>query len=395
MEKDLEPLINAIIFDGINGDELNIKFDQIFNILKLKIKVNDQELFVKDTLDLQSEFKLNNIIYNNEYKPEVYGEEIPIQVTDTQPYFVIEKSDDIKIRFFINFIDKKNTAMNKVVCPEGYFVFDYFASGELYLNIPEDKYIVSAKHTFDTLYYKHLNGGALSNHPTEVDYKPTQFATSCLSPTNDFPILGDQVTYAWRFELSKFFHIVDASEIDVKNKKSVNNPPVCKYLTLHTNVHNITSEYYNFANIVLNRSVCSSPTIGSTSYITSCPFVDMGPFGGPIGTCISYVPLFKVLNNVSIRPQNTEQEVNIRMRYSNTLLKEHSFIIENISANTTLSTLQYPSEISYEDAVAEANGVFDEFISCYTDHELNQKEHSNDTETPLNKTSYIQTLLGV
>jgi hypothetical protein len=114
----------------------------------------------------------------------------------------------------------------------------------------------------------------------------------------------------------------------------------------------------------------------------------------PENLCVSYVPLSKVIRTISVSPENTEQQTNIQMRYSTTMTKEHSFIIENLTAQTILSTLQYPSDLPYEDVLIEVNGIFDELTSCYISNDVNESSVI-DTKEEVSKISYIQTLLGV
>jgi hypothetical protein len=365
----------------------------VTDFINTKGIVNSQN--IKSVVDLKTESKLNNlnIIYDNAYKDgEDSGFPIALTENENQPYFCLSMGEDYTVRFFINNIDKENEYVNKYSCPKGYFIYDYFGSGELYINIPEDKYIVSVRPTFKTLYFNHITNGMMKEYPSNIGHKPTSFAESCISPSSDH--LSDNPLYAWKMSIDTFFNTVDASEIDGKNQKVIKKSPVCKYLTLHNDQHNITSEYYNFGNIIQNRSVCSCPKMGSKTSITPCHVVDMMSSIPAESACASYVPLSKVIRTISVCPQNTEQQTNIQMRYSTTMTKEHSFIIENLTAQTILSALQFPSDLPYEDIITEVNGIFDELTSCYVPDDVNESSVI-DTKEEVSKISYIQTLLGV
>jgi len=81
------------------------------------------------------------------------------------------------------------------------------------------------------------------------------------------------------------------------------------------------------------------------------------------------------------------------MRYSATLTGDHSFVIQNITDNATLTTLNYDKESNYDEVLVEANNIFEEFISCYDAHTLEDKNIEQE-KISVNKVSYIQTLIG-
>ena len=81
------------------------------------------------------------------------------------------------------------------------------------------------------------------------------------------------------------------------------------------------------------------------------------------------------------------------MRYSRTLNGEHSFVVENMTDNAILTTLNYNKESDYDEVLVEVNNIFQEFISCYDAHTFEDK-NTEQEKVSVNKVSYIQTLIG-
>jgi len=373
--------------------------DESFNIseetskkLKIKTPLDLFESNIAFNLTNTSESVVHNlnIIPNNNHSSESESSNIPVLFNlDTSQYYfdLPNPGTDYTTRFWLNPIHAAKYP-GPTGCEEGEFVYDYFASGEVYLNIPENIYITSVAKTFFTVYKNHIVSptGQLKQHPDCAGFAPSNHVVSCLSPSVD-PYNSTPV-YAWKFSIDTFFNTVSSSE--VKDKKKVISPAPCQYLTYHANDTKITSADYAFANVPPNIALCSSPVLSSKSSMTLCSSFHLGRIDKH---CPQYVALSTIIKTTTVTPLNSENIINIQMRYSTTLSGDHSFVIQNMTDNATLTTLNYDKDSNYDEVLVEANNIFEEFISCYDAHTLEDKNIEQE-EISVNKVSYIQTLIG-
>jgi hypothetical protein len=384
----LEDLLNQLVAPG----ELSNTLAKTYKKLKIKTPL---DLFESNTvlnLTNTSESVVHdlNIIPNNNHSSESESNNVPVlfDLDTSQYYFDLPTPDtDYTTRFWLNPIHAAKYP-GQTGCEEGEFVYDYFASGEVYLNIPENIYITSVAKTFFNVYKNHIVSptGKLKEHPGCTGYSPSGHVVSCLSPSVD-PHISSPV-YAWKFGINTFFNTVSSSE--VKDKKKVISPAPCQYLTYHANDTKITSADYAFANVPPNIALCSSPVLSSKSSMTLCSSFHLGRIDKH---CPHYVALSTIIKTTTVTPLNSENIINIQMRYSATLTGDHSFVIQNITDNATLTTLNYDKESNYDEVLVEANNIFEEFISCYDAHTLEDKNIEQE-KISVNKVSYIQTLIG-
>jgi hypothetical protein len=294
---------------------------------KLKIKT-PLDLFQSNTaLNLtntsESEMHDLNIIPNNNHSSENESKNIPVlfDLDTSQYYFELPNpGTDYTTRFWLNSINSAKYP-SPTGCEEGEFIYDYFGSGEVYLNIPENIYITSVAKTFFTVYKNHIHSptGELKRHPDAAGFSPNNHVTSCLSPSVD-PYNSSPV-YAWKFSIDTFFNTVSSSE--VKDKKKVISPAPCQYLTYHANDTKITSADYAFANVPPNIALCSSPVLSSKSSMTLCSSFHLGRIDKH---CPHYVALSTIIKTTAVTPLNSENIINIQMRYSATLSRDHSLL---------------------------------------------------------------------
>ena len=333
-----------------------------------------------------------NIVPNNTHPSENESNNIPILFDEdsSQYYFELLTPDtNYTTRFWINSIDAAtHPSPSPHLCREGEFIYDYFASGEIYINIPQGMHITSVAKSFPNIYKNHIvsSDGQLREHPQVLGYAPNIHVTSCPSPSVD-PFSPNPV-YAWKFRIDTFFNLVPSSE--VKGTKKIISPAPCKYLTYHTDDTKITSADYAFANIPPNIPLCSSPVLSSKTSITVCSPFHLSRIDKH---CPQYIALSTIIKTTAVTPLNSENTLNIQMRYSRTLNGEHSFVVENMTDNAILTTLNYNKESDYNGVLVEANNIFQEFISCYDAHTFEDK-NTEQEKVSVNKVSYIQTLIG-
>lgn len=261
--------------------------------------------------------------------------------------------------------------------PTGTFIVDYFSSGQIFCNLKEYS-LIAALDTIQTLYRNFFFSQSkdLSSPPPSLDYTSSSLsiAKAILSPTSDEVL-------AWQLPLDTFF----------KYEYKVQEIPVCSHYTYQDSKPVlIVSKNYPYANVVQDSPHCSHPDIQQKGSFTSC-FMSSNQ-----SACVNYSPNIVFISKTNVTPLNTSEVISFALTYSLSSFGAHLFQIKNITHNTLLNTLSYPSSFEYDDCLSEAQKIYQEYLDVYSQDVLVSDDLSisvvNDSSKDLQKTSYISSL---
>lgn len=252
--------------------------------------------------------------------------------------------------------------------PAGIFVWDYFASGELWVNFSHAN-LTSANTTLFSQIYKSyfLNSGLLSKEPTYAGHSPLDFVTS-------YQVYSDG-TYGWAIPLDPFFEY----------ERVVVSHPVCSYYSVNNSSYKHLSEHYNFANIPSDTTCCSHPSVAS---FTPCKAAIQN-------NCSLYQSKTDVLATSTVSYLNSHTSLLFNLEYYLSFDLYHTFVINNVTQSATLNTLIYPLDNDYDSLLQEALSIFDDYISSYSS--LGTSSLAIPTASspdPVDKNSYVLSLIG-
>jgi hypothetical protein len=311
--------------------------------------------------------------------------------TYKQPYFCALTPSGEEISIYMNFTSNVS---------EGNVVYDYFNTSELFLNVSPNQVIDSIKsNVFQSLQNKHFfsSDSKLKTMPTDVGYSPYNFVTSVLSPTNpNF--------YAWSFPIETLFRShsdpdhpyyknkMDTPDTNTSIEKSY---PACSFYSIKKNDLEITSSHFNFANTIENYHTCSHSKMSNNSCLSQCHFAAEPSSAQP--HCLFYSPNSLAILSSEIDIPNTDSNFSISVNYSTALNGNYIFTIINNNTSEILSKLEYPfnPESSYDKFIPEVTEIYNEFLSCYDSIQLIDSTKEQQTDIPVPKNSFIQSLLGV
>jgi len=298
------------------------------------------------------------------------------------PVSSVNDDDTSAYSLYINYTD--------IHCSPGYFIWDYFSSGELYINIPENQSIKNAKSTFTTLFKNFLSKPNKLGTVLPIGSQPFDFVTSVNSPTSNEDILC-----AWMFKIEKFFEVGEA----VATSSPPTSIPLCSFLTHKNTDKSITikSDHYSFANLIDNASICSCPELNTpdSSYASCAPFT----LGLSFKICPKYSPKKELLKSTVLTPQNTENSFVLALEYFLSQKFTHQFDIYSVSTDgdvTHVFSLNYPLTENYDELVPSAIAVYAEFLNNYINSDQSDAPLSIEEDTNLQiNSSYISSLLSV
>jgi len=271
-------------------------------------------------------------------------------------------------------------------CPPGYFIWDYFSSGELFINLSEDQSPISAKATFITLYKNFLLKPNKLGSVHEIGTKPFDFVTSVKSPTSEN-------VCAWMLSIEKFF---DLQEIAPKSLPS--SLSICSFLTINDTNKSVLvkSDHYSFANVIDNVSVCSCPELASSNSYTTCTPATLGM---SFAICPKYSPKKELIKSTLVTLENTENSFVLAMEYSLSEKFNHQFdihAIPSVGEVTHVFSLTYPLTESYDELLPSVFDVYQEFLNNYVNSVSSNSDSTIQENTALEKpSSYISSLISV
>lgn len=338
---------------------------------------------------------------------------LPIQYDLGFNYIEIETSFNPNLRLIMNKVND---------IPKGYFVFDYFDSGEIFINEVLDTSILFAKPAFSSLmlqnFYSADDDCVFRKYPKQEEENIPVIPTISKAEQgimyygNPYRYKEDSV-YSWIFPISDYFLVADWPAPDmnletaifsnIKKTVSLNSSisfdtpqeqrdiPLCQHFTfqMKNKEIDIISDNYKFANVVQNITMCSSPELTkNSSGMCYCPYGLSEQ-----DACIGYAPAYKTVHTVSVELNNTNAKKDFAISTISTSLKNNIIQIQNKTDNVILNKFSVPSNIAIDVAVEESITVLNEYISCYTDSILheNVREESDETKT---KESYILSIIG-
>jgi len=278
-------------------------------------------------------------------------------------------------------------------CPTGYFIWDYFSSGELYVNTAENQSIKNAKSTFVTLFKNFLSKPNKLGNILPIGSQPFEFVTSVNSPTSHEQ--NNDALCAWMFKIEKFFEVEKA---DVTSAAPI-SIPLCSFLTLKDTNRSITikSDHYSFANLIDDVSICSCPELNTSnsSYVSCTPSV----LGLTFKTCPKYSPKKELLKSTALALENTEKSFVLVLEYSLSQHFTHLFDIHAIHTDSDpahVFSLNYPLTENYDELVPSAIAVYEEFLNNYVNSVQSHPVVNIEENTNLQiNSSYISSLLSV
>jgi hypothetical protein len=295
-------------------------------------------------------------------------------------YIPMTSSSEMNIRYYIN---------NDKRIPEDKVFYDYFGCGEIFVNIPENRQITGVNSIFRSImnvYFLKEGAQLRSVVPDAPDLPYASHAVSAYSPLAD----PDQKIYGWMFSLDECFSTKEISPKE--NDETVH--PICKYYSYISDTDasekvRIVSPDYVFANHIPDFPSCAcTARTGKQNTVMAC---DM--YVSRQTTCSFYSPSSTEIVNVKISPKNTSTNINLQMNHFVDVSGRNVFDIINVTDQTKINQLRIPREVEYEDALKSAENIFDEYVSCYTDHSVDQVPTTETSETQ--PKSFIQTLIEV
>ena len=342
----------------------------------------------------------------------------------------------VPIEFFPSSFNDVKINLNQVDdIPIGSFIFDYFGSGEIFINPLENVKIAYAKPSFVALirnnFYTKNQKSAARQYPTESDClihvdlneNPDDDDNDDMGKyvlTYPYKRYGDGV-YSWIFEINEFFQLEEVSQfvettipvdeeplsinaldqfftkykkIDIKslNKISENmseNSIVCKYFTVDAVgvPVKIVSKNYPFANIVPNTLMCSSPIKApGTSSIHYCSFGLSGHH-----ECEYYAPREEIVQTVLVNLENTTNSKDFMIVKSLDCSQQYTIKLLNKTDNVTLNQFTVSAD-KIEESELNAQNILNEYLSCYTNADITTVE--TDVEENVEVPSYILSIVG-
>lgn len=150
------------------------------------------------------------------------------------------------------------------------------------------------------------------------------------------------------------------------NEATMNAP--CKYNTFVTPSFKLLSEHYHYANVVEGISVCSHPAVINKPSSSVTPCLQMHDQM----SCSMYDNNVEILATANAPVSNTSRVDQFSLSYTPLInffenQFAHAFIIQNMNDNSVVSQMLLPDhEFVYDDALVEAERIFDEYMAAYT-----------------------------
>lgn len=160
----------------------------------------------------------------------------------------------------------------------------------------------------------------------------------------------------------------------------------CKYYSYIGLEDDVISPEYKFANHITGFPSCSNPVISSGTSLQMCAHRAQRS-----SSCTVFEPRQETVTSVTITPNNSTRNINFSLTKSLTEKNIKVFVITNDTDDNVLGSMSIPPNISDIDAQLHANEVFDEYVSCYTEHTKSPTEETvNEAQV---ERKYISTLI--
>jgi hypothetical protein len=320
-------------------------------------------------------------------KPYLSDDSVIILENDGQFYFELEIAENVRIRYFLNFDPK---------IPEGTFIYDYFGSGELYLN-PRKGTSISAgslnwKKLIKTMFFDPSVDSPLRHMPDEEGISFFHSFDGMISSR----YCQQSETYGWLFDKIETFFYTENCEDNrsIDSASPLNGQqkflPICKNYSYHDVDVAISSSEYKFANHIPGVATCSH--YGENEQVVSAKFCIFET--SRQSNCPFYVPLVNRLQEVEVTPNNTNDKITIVLQHFVSMNRYNVFTIMNQTDNTIINQMAVPEEVSYDDAITQAVSLLQEYTSCYNDHTKENRDiDDSSSQSVKEKNPFIQSLL--
>ena len=256
------------------------------------------------------------------------------------------QTDDHFIRLFIN---------DDSSIPDGYFVFDFFDSGQIYLNAST----LTNKISCAQVNLRSFLNLIFSNTATSLTTYPNSSGSTIFM--NGFIVESFELyrsgMYGWKIPIEGFFGDIPENIVTTKQKQ-LKISPICKYYSHN----NIVSKDYRFANIISNFQSCSSHKRNNfETTLNGCLFEPRKQSDCPL-----YEPDISVImtKEVKMFNSNSSEKFTLEHFYSRTGYNSFSIICGN---DNVLNNIVTPPEISYDEALTSATDIFEKYLECYTE----------------------------
>jgi len=240
--------------------------------------------------------------------------------------------------------------------PVGKVVYDFFNSGELFINLSPTTKIVNANDSMLTIYTNYVlpnNASAFIKSPEYSGVIP-----------NWVERYSDQKLNGWMFDASLLF----------KLKMDLSSIPVCKSFSGITTSSSkiVISPDYHFGNQNTTINICSNPKVYKDRLTPhACPFNDST---SEFSSCPFYQYDYEVIKSVSV-DQNSLGHKIFELRKVTTLSETTLYQIFDVNQNQINYVFQ---DKDHEDFAQHALNILDEIVSSYkTSEDITHISKSN------------------
>jgi len=275
-------------------------------------------------------------------------------------YFQVKINKEDTVNLFIHNSD--DVPKNKVV-------YDFFASGALYINLPNNYTLLSANDSMQTIYRNYIlpdNSSAFIKNPNDGVVTP---------PWTERYKQGS--LDGWIFDISILFNI------------EMNNSfiPICKHYTgFLPGGKKVVSPNYHFANESSLNSICSNDKVYANKFTPHGCMYSQGTSNSNFSLCPFYEYQYEVIESFVV-DSNTPKEKTFELRY----IKSSNQAIYQVF-DVSLNQINY-SSLSEDtpESLESIKLVFKEIVSSYNSFELNQNK--DEVVSNPDKKSYILSLV--
>lgn len=148
----------------------------------------------------------------------------------------------------------------------------------------------------------------------------------------------------------------------------------CTYCNFHTDNVSITSEHYQYANNVQGTAICSHPQIIARHNSEAVPYCS---YMHNHSECSLYSSVVDLISTATVSVINTSRKEEFRLTYSpliNFFENQHAHVFTIINSQTAVVVNQMmlsSHEFDFDAAKRSAQNIFDEYISSFSDQEVN------------------------
>lgn len=318
---------------------------------------------------------LDNFIFDH-VDPSLEETHVPIYYDPeySQPFFVAEitlaDQPSYSVKFFINHLD---------VVPDNYFIYDYYGSGEIYINYNSFDKISCVNIKFFTQTYISIISN--TNPSPFPDPFPLHISAPFVAAEYKHPLSQNSCYY---MNTPIFFNLDSSDNSSTQVTLPTHSSPVklCRHLTLNSNI----SEDYQFANVIDNLPICS--TLSSEKNCVTCKFTTR------FSSCFFYSPSQTLISKVDINHSNTSSSTTISLSEVKTISDERLFVINNDTEDVLINEFVVPStedSLSEEDVQNHVSDVFMQILSAYKNDNVVDSPKESIVES--NSKSYILSLI--